>query len=81
MLGSLAQVVKGKDHFYQDEAASITSILRRIRRSGRENQKRLRETLRKKHGFYISDFARSTSGFTAEDFAALIDSGRITVEQ
>jgi hypothetical protein len=74
-------VLKGKNHFSRAEAASITSILRHVRRSDREGQKRLRDALRRKHGFYISDFTSSTKGFTAEDFAALIDSGRVTASR
>ena len=73
------EVVKGKNHFSQVEAASITSILRRVRRSDRDGQKRLRDTLRTRHRFYISGFTSSTRGFTAEDFAALIESGQVTV--
>jgi hypothetical protein len=75
------EVMKGKNHFSQAEAASITSILRQVRRSDRESQKRLRDTLRTKHRFYISDFTSSTTGFTAEDFAALIESGQVTVSR
>jgi hypothetical protein len=74
-------VVKGKSHFSQIEAASITSILRQVRRSDREGQKRLRDTLREKHRFYISNFTSSKRGFTAEDFAALIESGRVTLSR
>jgi hypothetical protein len=71
--------VKGKSSFSREEVASIASLLREIRRSPRDRQKQLRDALRARYRFYISDFTPSTRGFTEGDLAELIESGRITV--
>jgi len=41
--------------------------------------KKLRRTMRNKHGFYISDFDNSRKGFDRSDFEKLIRMGRIVV--
>jgi hypothetical protein len=71
--------LKGKDRFTEDEVAEIRLTLQQVRRSDRDDQKQLREALRRKYRFYISDFTASKRGFTAEDFEALVESGRVTV--
>lgn len=73
--------MKGRDSFTPQELDAIRSLLRRIRSSPREEQKRLRHAMRHEHHFYISDFTDSTAGFTAEDIDALVRSGRITTRE
>ena len=73
--------MKGKATFTHDEQDAVRSLLRRIRRSPREEQKRLRDVLRDERRFYISDFTSSKAGFTAEDFDALLTSGQITTRE
>ena len=43
-------------------------------------QKELRNTLREKFEFYISDFDSSNQGFTQNDFNELIRNGRVHIE-
>ena len=71
--------MKGKDEFSVDETESIRNLLHQIRKARRDQQKMLRETLRKKYRFYITDFDNSNSGFTANDFDELIRNGRIRI--
>jgi len=71
--------MKGKEEFSANEADSIRSLLREIRKTEREQQKKLRETLRKKFRFYITDFDSSSRGFTASDFDTLIGNGQICI--
>jgi len=71
--------MKGKNGFYKKEIELIRSILVQTRESGRDMQKSLRNKLRQDYRFYISDFSKSRSGFTPEDFDGLIKNGKITI--
>ncbi len=73
--------VKGKDSFTAGEAKAIRDLLRQVRRLDRNEQKRLRRILRRRHCFYITDFDRSSAGFTAADFDNPITRGAITIER
>ena len=70
--------MKGKSAFTQREAETIRQKLREVHRGDRDLQRRLREKLRAM-GFYISDFSRSSHGFTASDFDSLVQCGTITI--
>ncbi|MDE0149425.1 MAG: hypothetical protein OXM58_13730 [Rhodospirillaceae bacterium] len=73
--------MKGKDSFTAGEAKAIRDLLRQARRKDRNEQKRLRRILRKQHCFYITDFDRSSAGFTASDFDNLIARGAIIIKR
>ena len=65
--------------FTPDEAGRIRQLLAENVRAGRDDQKRIREEVRK-IGFYISHH-KLTGGpaFSPDDFDGLIRSGEITV--
>lgn len=75
----MARNPKRKAVFSSHESANIGSLLEKKCQSDRSGQKRLRDILRQRYGFYISDFTRSKSGFTVADFDALIRQGRISI--
>lgn len=70
--------MKGKTRFSAATAERIRILLGRVRSSPRPAQKVLRQQIRDL-GFYISDFRRPASGFTREDFDALVQNGGIEV--
>ena len=70
--------MKGKRVFAQRETETIRQKLREVRRADRDHQRRLRKDLRAM-GFYITDFSRSSRGFTAADFDSLVERGTITI--
>jgi hypothetical protein len=63
--------------FTSEEADEIRSILEELRRAERPQQKSLRNTLRSKYGFYITDFTSDASGMTRSDFDDLLGRGTI----
>lgn len=71
--------MKGKSVFSLAEAERVRELLRKIRRAERDEQKKLRDCLRLNVGFYISDFTRSTAGFTEADFDSLVKRGTIKI--
>lgn len=71
--------MKGEISFKERDAAEILSLLRSKEKAERDDQKHLRGQLRKNHRFYISDFPDTHRPFRAEDFARLIDAGRIKI--
>ena len=75
--------MRGKHTFSRREAAKIREFLIRIGNASDKphTQQRLRMLIRKKYGFYISDFDVDTGGkrFTEADFDALEAVGKITV--
>ena len=75
----MARSPKEKAVFSSYESANIRSLLEEKCQSDHSGQKRLRDILRQRHGFYISDFTQSKSGFTVADFDALIQRGRISI--
>jgi hypothetical protein len=77
---TLGAGMKGKTIFSKSEAARARDLLRRIRAADRDKQKSLRDCLRKEVCFYITDFTKSSAGFTVADFDRLVEQGTITVE-
>ena len=71
--------MSGKSVFSQYECIEIRKLLRKIRKADSERQKALRNKLRTNFLFYISDFDKSNSGFTLNDFEHLIKTGRILI--
>ncbi|KHK58686.1 hypothetical protein PI87_02800 [Ralstonia sp. A12] len=71
--------MKGKSTFSQADAERIRDLLRQVRAAATGDQKKLRDRLRIDVGFYISDFTRSNTGFTAADFDGLVDHGTIQI--
>jgi hypothetical protein len=66
--------------FTAEEAADIQLLLGRIRRADRSQQKILRDELRRRLGFYISDFHDGgPRGYTAADFDRDVAARRIEV--
>ena len=72
--------MKGKRRFSRYEAQHIRELLVTLREEERNIQKRLRGQLRKKYGFYISDFEGSGRGFSRSDFDALVSDGVIEID-
>ena len=70
---------KVKDTFSQKEATDIKAILSTLHTLPREEQKTVREGLRSKFNFYISDFTSSKKGFTDKDFDNCITQGKIKI--
>ena len=73
--------MKGRNHFTLQEADAIKRVLAEVRRSPRDKQKRLRDTLRGEMGFYITDFTSSSAGFNDQDFDRLVREGSIKVSE
>ena len=63
--------------FTRKEAASIRSILVRLRKDERPAQKALRHELRGSYGFFITEFSSDAAGMTRSDFDGLIERGVI----
>lgn len=70
--------MKGRSNFSELQASTIRSILRDVRRAERPKQKALRAKLRAT-GFNISDWPKSSGGFTVSDFDDLIAQGSVTI--
>lgn len=75
------KIMKGKSVFTPEEAVLIKSALDQCREAGRYSNKDERDTLRKVHKFYISDFDRSREGFTSKDFDHHISLGNIKIKE
>lgn len=72
--------MQGKKSFTKSEADAIRELLKEKVRSDRSKQKTIRGKIRKKYGFYISDFTFSSSDtFTHYDFDRLIKNGNIKI--
>ena len=69
--------MKGKNSFSESEAADIRDLLARVRAG--EGQEGLRGRLRQKHGFWITDFDKTRTGFSPSDFDLLVERGNITI--
>ena len=67
--------MKGKSSFSTADANEIRAKLRELRCADRSDQKRIRGTLRKKFGFYITDFDTGGTGFSEYDFNVLVQRG------
>ena len=73
--------MKGRARFSRSEADEIRRLLGLVRRAEPGvPQKLLRDKLRAL-GFYISDFAGGSAGFTASDFDDLVRQGRVNVRR
>lgn len=72
--------MKGKKSFSAAHAHGIRSQLEELRRADRATQKKIRKSLRKDYGFYITDFDNTYKGFCPVDFDAFVACGEITVE-
>ena len=70
--------MQGSDAFTQYQAGQIREFLHRKTRADRDEQKRIRQGLRRLR-FYISDFADARAGFTAADFDRLVQRGAISI--
>ncbi len=64
--------------FTNDEIERIRDLLRELRRSDRDTQKKIRGQLRRMD-FFITDFSHDGDGFTASDLDDLIDRGTIKI--
>lgn len=71
--------MQGKDRFTATEAKRIRELLRAKIRADRNQQKVIRNKLRK-FRFYITDFDTSQTGFSETDFDNLIKSGHIKIQ-
>jgi hypothetical protein len=71
--------MKGKNQFTSTQINEIKNLLTDLRKSEKNEQKRLRARLRKKYEFNIIDFDQSYSGFTLSDLNSLIGNGTITI--
>ena len=74
---------KGQNTFSYSEAMSIRAVIKtleEIRPSNPTEAKRLRNNLRDKFNFYISDFHQSGFGVTTDDFDELVLSGAIVIQ-
>jgi len=63
--------MQGKTRFTPTEAREIRELLARKTRTSRDEQKRLRQRIRKL-GFYISDFQEDSGAFSTADFDQLV---------
>lgn len=72
--------MKGKDVFTAEEADKIRVLIEEKVKSSTEEQKKIRDKIRK-IGFYYTDFYSSMvqNGYTVDDFNELIKSGKITI--
>jgi hypothetical protein len=68
-----------KKAFTQDELAALRKLLREKQTADRDRQKTIRNAMRKKYGFWISDFSDNQDGFVESDLDDLISRGTITV--
>ncbi len=72
--------MKGRNRFTAAEAAAIRGLLTEIRQADQREQRKLRDILRNKHRFYITDFRPvPPGGFAAADFDERMACGKITV--
>lgn len=72
--------MKGKRIFSTGQDKEIMRLLINLRKADRPSQKRIRDTLRDVLGFYITDFTRSSKGFTVDDYTQLKKTGEITIK-
>jgi hypothetical protein len=70
--------MQGKRLFNKTEERRIRELISKKVNADRSEQKRLRQELRD-IGFYISDFTKSSKGFTLKDFELLKHSGQINI--
>jgi len=70
--------VKGRSEFDRQTAEQVRRLLSQVRNARPENQKVIRDDIRAL-GFYISDWDRSSRGFTPDDFDELVRLGRVKV--
>jgi hypothetical protein len=70
---------EGRDEFSCAEAAEIRRLLALVRRAEPGSQQKLLRDKLRAIGFYISDHAASSAGFTRSDFDGLVSSGRVVV--
>lgn len=68
--------MKGRKEFTKVEMNKLTQLFELKDKAPREEQKRIRDKMRK-IGFYISDFA---SSMTSAEFAILVNSGGIKIK-
>lgn len=70
--------MKGKRNFSKSEELKIRKLISDKVNAKRDEQKQLRQQMRDM-GFFISDFTKSTKGFTLKDFEYLKRSGQINI--
>lgn len=70
--------MRGKSRFTATEAREIRELLARKTRGSRDEQKQLRQRIRKL-GFFISDFQEGSEAFSTADFDRLVSRKVITI--
>ena len=71
--------IKGKRTFTQDEFNRLRELVLELRRAYGDDQKPIRDKMRK-IGFYITDFSVSgPAGFTESDLKDLVQTGQIKI--
>lgn len=70
----------GRSSFSRQEIDTLREQLRELRRAERGRQKTIRASMRRM-GFYITDYATDSQGFTASDLDDLIRRGVIQVTE
>lgn len=70
--------MKGKKEFSEHEANQIRKLINQKVLASTNEQKRIRDKIRKKYGFYFSDFSNK-KGYTVEDFEGLIKTKEIII--
>lgn len=70
--------MKGRQQFAPAEVVEIRSLLAAKVKASRDEQKRIRGEIRRRYGFFISDFSDS-GAFGPLDFDALIQSRQISI--
>ena len=70
--------MKGENSFTKSQITAITLLINKKVLATKEEQKKIRDKIRKEYKFYFSDFS-SKKGYTVADLNELINSGRIKV--
>jgi hypothetical protein len=71
--------MRGRATFALNELHAIEHTLGEMTRCEGERRRRLQEMLRRQYRFYVSDFARSGTRLTSDEFERLVSQGVIAV--
>ena len=71
----------GRTEFSRQELAEIRAPVTELRLSDENRQKAIRAGLRRRLGFYITDWKTDQQGFTVSDLDELVRSGSIRVRR
>ena len=69
----------GRDRFTPPEIAAIRELLQALQDAPRDEQRRLRDRLRREFRFFVTDFAKDRPSLTPADLDELIRSARVRV--